>query len=99
MRDRASVSIGREHGVPERCLMKSRLHLAERIPALRCVGWHSLSRGPHGRSESKLDPYSLWMPADDECRDDALIATGRSAEKIDDRDLLLHRIQKPAVIR
>jgi hypothetical protein len=39
------------------------------------------------------------MPAHDECRDDGLIPTGRNAEEIDDRDLLLHRIQKPAVIR
>ena len=31
MRDRASASIGREHGVPERCLMKSRLHLGVRL--------------------------------------------------------------------
>src|SRR5438094_276523 len=39
------------------------------------------------------------MPAYDECRDDGLIPTGRSAEEIDNRDLLLHRIQEPAVIR
>jgi hypothetical protein len=39
------------------------------------------------------------MPADDECRDDGLITTGRSAEEIDHRDLSLHRIPEPAVIR
>ena len=39
------------------------------------------------------------MPAYDECRDDGLIPTGRSAEEIDGRDLLLHRIPEPAVIR
>jgi hypothetical protein len=39
------------------------------------------------------------MPAHDECRDDGLIPTRRSAEEIDDRDLLLHRIPEPAVIR
>jgi hypothetical protein len=39
------------------------------------------------------------MPAHDECRDDGLIPTGRRAEEIDDRDLLVHHIQEPAVIR
>ena len=40
------------------------------------------------------------MPAHhDECRDDELIASGRSAEEIDDGDLLLHRILEPAVVR
>jgi hypothetical protein len=39
------------------------------------------------------------VPACDKCRDDGLIPTGRSAEEIDDRDLALHRIQEPAVIR
>jgi hypothetical protein len=39
------------------------------------------------------------MPAHDECRDDGLIPTRRRAEEIDDRDLLLHRTQEPAVIR
>jgi len=39
------------------------------------------------------------MPPDDKRRDDGLIAIGRSAEEIDDRDLLLHRIPEPAVIR
>ena len=39
------------------------------------------------------------MPSHDERRNNRLIPTGRRAEDIDDRDLLLHRIQKPAVIR
>jgi hypothetical protein len=39
------------------------------------------------------------QPAYDECRDDGSILTGRSAEEIDDRNLPLHRIQEPAVIR
>src|ERR1700756_4569562 len=39
------------------------------------------------------------MPADDKCRDNRLIPTGRNAEEIDDRDLLLHRIPEPTVIR
>jgi hypothetical protein len=39
------------------------------------------------------------MPTHDECRDDGLIATGRRAEEIDNRDLALHGIPKPAVIR
>src|ERR1700730_18999132 len=38
-------------------------------------------------------------PSHDERRNDRLIPTGRRAEEIDDRDLLLHRIQEPAVIR
>jgi hypothetical protein len=38
------------------------------------------------------------MPAHDECRNDGLIATGRSAEEINDRELLLHRILEPTVI-
>jgi hypothetical protein len=38
------------------------------------------------------------MPPHDKCRDDGLIPT-RRAEEIDDRGLLLHRIQEPAVIR
>jgi hypothetical protein len=57
-----------------------------------------LSRGPYERSEGKLDPKSLGVPADDKRRDDRLIPTGRGAEEIDDRGLLLHRIQEPAVI-
>ena len=39
------------------------------------------------------------MPLDDESRDDGLIPTGRSAEEIDDRDLLSHGVEEPAVIR
>jgi hypothetical protein len=39
------------------------------------------------------------MPPDDIRRDNGLIPTGRSAEEIDDRDLVLHRIQEPAVVR
>jgi hypothetical protein len=39
------------------------------------------------------------MPAHNECWDDGLIPTGRRVEEIDDRDLLLHRIQEPVVIR
>jgi len=39
------------------------------------------------------------VPAHDERRDDRLIPTGRGAEEIDNRDLPLHRIQKPAVTR
>ena len=39
------------------------------------------------------------MPADDECRDDGLIPTRRRAEEIDDRNLLLDRIQEQTVIR
>ena len=39
------------------------------------------------------------MPAHDECRDDGLIPTRRRAEEIDDRGLLVHRIEEPAVIR
>src|SRR3984893_8904050 len=38
-------------------------------------------------------------PSHDERRNDRLIPTGRRAEEIDDRDLLLHRIPEPAVIR
>ena len=39
------------------------------------------------------------MPPDDESRDDGLIPTGRSAKEIDDRNLLSHRVEEPAVIR
>src|SRR5215472_13862827 len=79
--------------------MKPRLHLAERIPSLRRVRWCGLSRGPYDRSEGKLDPQKLGVPAHNECRNDGLIPTGRGSEEIDDRDLLLHRVPEPAVIR
>jgi hypothetical protein len=39
------------------------------------------------------------VPPDNERWDDGLIPTGRSAEKIDDRGLLSHRVEEPAVIR
>ena len=39
------------------------------------------------------------MPAHNECWVDGLIPTGRRAKEIDDRNLPLHRIQEPAVIR
>jgi hypothetical protein len=39
------------------------------------------------------------VPSHDERRNDRLIPTRRRAQEIDDRDLLPHRIQKPAVIR
>ena len=39
------------------------------------------------------------MPADDEGGEDRLIPTGRGPEEIDDRDLFLHRLAQPAVIR
>jgi hypothetical protein len=39
------------------------------------------------------------VPADDECRNDGLTPAGRSAKEIEYRDLPLHRIDKPAVIR
>src|SRR5438445_13061671 len=38
------------------------------------------------------------MPAHDECRDDGLIPTRRDPEEVDDGDLALHRVPKPAVI-
>lgn len=79
--------------------MQPRLDLAKRIPPLGRIGWQSLRRGPYDRSEGKLNPQTLWVPADNECRDDGLIPTRRRAEEIDDRDLLLHRIPEPAVIR
>jgi hypothetical protein len=58
-----------------------------------------MSRGPYECSEGKLDPRALRMPTHYECRDDGLIPTGRGAEKVDDRNLMLHRIPEPAVIR
>jgi hypothetical protein len=39
------------------------------------------------------------MPSHDECRDDALVTAPATCRGIDDRDLLLHRIEEPAVIR
>jgi hypothetical protein len=57
-----------------------------------------LSRSPDERGESKLDPQALRVPPDDECRNDRLVPTGRCAEEIDDRDLLLHRIPEPTVV-
>jgi hypothetical protein len=39
------------------------------------------------------------MPAHNECWNDRLIMTRRGAEEINYRDLLLHRIPEPAVIR
>src|SRR5271154_1017063 len=53
----------------------------------------------------RRSPQMLTRPADDpgatddECRNDHLIVTGRGAEEIDDRDLPLHRIPEPPVIR
>jgi hypothetical protein len=38
------------------------------------------------------------MPAQNECRNDGLIPGGRSAEEIDDGNLVLHRIPEPPVI-
>jgi hypothetical protein len=58
-----------------------------------------LSRGPYDRSEGKLDPQTLGVPTHNERRDDRLIVPRRGAEEIDDRDLLLHCIPEPAVIR
>jgi len=40
----------------------------------------------------------LRLPSDDEHRNDRLIATGRRAEEIDDRDLPLHRIEESAIV-
>jgi hypothetical protein len=79
--------------------MQPRLHLPKRIPPLGCLSGHSLSRGPYDRPKGKLNPQMLGMPPHDECRDDGLIPTGRSSEEIDDRDLLLHRIPEPPVVR
>jgi hypothetical protein len=45
------------------------------------------SQGPYDRSEGKLNPQTLGVPAHNECRNDGLITTGRGPEKIDDRDL------------
>jgi hypothetical protein len=58
-----------------------------------------LSRSSYDHPESEVNSEPLRVPAYDKCRDDGLIPTGRGAEKIDDRDLLLHRIPEPAVIR
>jgi hypothetical protein len=58
-----------------------------------------LSGGPYDRPEGKLRPQAIRVPSHDECRNDGLVPTGRSAEEIDDRDLLPHRIEEPAVIR
>ena len=58
-----------------------------------------MSRGPHDGPKGKLNPQTLGVPAHNECRNDGLIPTGRGSEEIDDRDLLLHRVPEPAVIR
>ena len=58
-----------------------------------------MSRGPHDGPKGKLNPQTLGMPPHDECRDDGLIPTRRGSKEIDDRDLLLHRVPEPAVIR
>jgi hypothetical protein len=60
--------------------------------------WHDLSRGTKDRPEGKLDPQTLRVPSHDECWNDRLIPARRSAEEINDRDLMLHRIPEPAVI-
>src|SRR5215831_1771848 len=99
MRDRTPPPISGKNRISERCLMQPRLDLTKRIPPLGCVRWCGLSRGSYDRCERKLNPQMLRMPPHDECRDDGLITTGRGAEEIDDRDLMLHRIEKPAVIR
>src|SRR5262245_830635 len=79
--------------------MQPRLNLAECIPAFGRVRWCGLNRGPYDRSEGKLDPQTLGVPAHNECRNDGLIPTGRGSEEIDGRDLLLHRVPEPAIIR
>ena len=38
------------------------------------------------------------MSPHNECRDDGRIMIRRRAEEIDNRDLLLHRVQEPAII-
>jgi hypothetical protein len=74
-------------------------YLTKYRPPPGCVREHSFGRGRYDRSEGKLNPQTLGMPAHYECRDDGLIPTGRRAEERDDRDLPLHRIQEPRVIR
>ena len=56
MGDRAPSAVGREDRISERRLMQPRLDLAKSIAALWSRWQGSLSRGPHERSESKLDP-------------------------------------------
>ena len=97
--DRAPSPIGGEDGISEGCLMQPGLDFTKRISTLGGVRWHSLSRGSYDHPKGKLDPEVLGMPPYDECRDDGLIPTGRSAEEIDNRGLPLHRIPEPAVIR
>jgi hypothetical protein len=64
VRDRAPSPIGRENGIPERCLMQSCLDLAKRIPALGCIRWHGLRRSRYESPKGKLDPQALWVPPD-----------------------------------
>lgn len=72
------------------------LDLAKRIPALEPSGGTAWAEAPTECSERQLGPQALRTPANDKCRNDGLITTGRSAEEIDHRDLPLRGIHKPA---
>jgi hypothetical protein len=78
--------------------MQPSLDLTKHIPPLGSVGWRDFRQGPHDRSKRKLDSLALGTPAYDVCRNDGLIRLGGVRRKYD-RDLPLHRIQEPAVIR
>src|SRR5205085_2631970 len=66
---------------------------------LRSIRRRGIYRGPDDSdTECQLDPQALRVPADDEGWDDRLVAAGRGAEKVDDRDLPIHRVAEPTIV-
>jgi hypothetical protein len=74
------------------------LNQAERVPPLhriRCCG-----RGSSTRELAERDPraQATRVPIHNEGRNDGLVAPGRDAEEVDERDLLLGGFAEPHVI-